>query len=90
MKKNILGLSIIFLLLVAYSPNPSFAATLNFGFFIGDLDNPAAGTFGFGDSILHIDTLPPQINYMGTDMVGNTLVFGPNGSARFTYSEKCD
>jgi hypothetical protein len=31
LKKNILGLSIIFLLLVAYSPNPSFAATLNFG-----------------------------------------------------------
>ncbi len=49
-----------------------------------DTDAPASYTFSASDSILRVDTLPPQINYLGTDMTGNTILFQPNGSAKFT------
>lgn len=49
-----------------------------------DLMNPGSVVFETGDSVVRVDTLPPEFNYLGTDMSNNVLVFQPNGSANFT------
>ncbi len=49
-------------------------------------DTYSPSTFSFessSDSILRVDTLPAEVNYLGTDMTGDVLVFQPNGSAQF-------
>ncbi|HOD65334.1 MAG TPA: GspH/FimT family pseudopilin [candidate division Zixibacteria bacterium] len=49
-----------------------------------DLVSPTLNQFDTGDSVLRADTLPPEFNFLGTDVVGDVICFAPNGSARFT------
>ncbi|NOY88893.1 MAG: prepilin-type N-terminal cleavage/methylation domain-containing protein [FCB group bacterium] len=35
------------------------------------------------DSVVRVDTLPPEISYLGTDIQDNAVVYNPNGSANF-------
>ena len=49
--------------------------------------NPASYLFDVsGDSVISIDTLARDFNYVGTNMSGNVLIFGANGAAHFTTS----
>lgn len=46
----------------------------------------ATGTYDFdsgADSVLRVDTLPPDFNYVATDMTNNVIFFRANGSADF-------
>ena len=49
-----------------------------------DIDNPANYSFDAGDSVIRIDTLPPEFNLLITDIENDAVVFLPNGSAGFT------
>ena len=49
-----------------------------------DVTSPASYTFDAGDSLIRADTLPPMVNYLGTDLTNDVIFFEPNGSARFT------
>ena len=49
-----------------------------------DIVAPTSFQFNTGDSVVKVDTLPSEVNFLGTDLVGNCIVFRPNGSAQFT------
>lgn len=49
-----------------------------------DLVDPAARTYATGDSIVSVDTLPTEFNYLATDCTNNVIFFEPNGAASFT------
>lgn len=49
-----------------------------------DKVNPASYSFDAGDSVIRVDTLPPQFTYIGTDCANNVLTFAPNGSSGFS------
>lgn len=49
-----------------------------------DVVNPSLFSYDAGDSVLRVDSLPFDVNFLGTDLVGDVIVFVPNGSARFT------
>jgi prepilin-type N-terminal cleavage/methylation domain-containing protein len=48
-----------------------------------DLVNPENFTFESGDSVVRVDTLPTEFNYLATDMDNSTLVFQRSGTAHF-------
>lgn len=48
-----------------------------------DLVNPGGVIFESGDSVIRVDTLPREFNYLGTDMSNDVIVFQANGSASF-------
>jgi prepilin-type N-terminal cleavage/methylation domain-containing protein len=48
-----------------------------------DLVDAGVVLFEPGDSVVRVDTLPPEFTYLSTDMDNNVLVFRPNGSADF-------
>jgi len=48
--------------------------------------NPSGYQYESGDSIISVDTLTRDINYIGTNLNGDVLVFGANGAAHFTAS----
>ncbi len=48
-----------------------------------DIVDPAGFAYDDGDSVIKIDTLPGEFSYVGTDCGENSIVFVPNGSARF-------
>ncbi len=60
-----------------------YSSTLTYTLF-KDLDNPANYSFDTGDSVIRIDTLPPEFNTLTTDITNDAVVFLPNGSAGFT------
>ncbi len=46
----------------------------------------STGTYAYSDgadTVVRIDSLPYQFNYLSTDMEGNVLFFRPNGTADF-------
>ena len=49
-----------------------------------DILNPDTYTFETGDHVVRVDTMQRQLEYIFTDLVGNTITFGANGSAGFT------
>lgn len=49
-----------------------------------DLTNLDQFAFESGDQLVSIDTLDKQVEYIFSDVVNNTITFGPNGSAGFT------
>ncbi len=49
-----------------------------------DIVSPTSFQFNSGDSVIRVDTLPPEVNFLGTDLSGDVIVFRPNGSAQFT------
>lgn len=49
-----------------------------------DVVSPSSFQFDTGDSVVKVDTLPAEVNFLGTDLVGDVVVFRPNGSAQFT------
>ncbi len=49
-----------------------------------DIVNLSSYQYDVGDSLIRVDTLPPEYTYLGTDMDNDVLVFRPNGSAKFT------
>lgn len=48
-----------------------------------DLVNTSTPDFVTGDSVIRIDTLPPEFSTLSTDVVNNVFVFRSNGSASF-------
>lgn len=61
-----------------------FDGTAQVVYLFKDVVNPTSFSFDTGDSIVTADTLPPEFTYLGTDVVGDVILFGPNGGARFT------
>lgn len=49
-----------------------------------DVINPGSYTFDGSDSVVSVDTLTREFDYLGTNLDGNVIVFGPNGAAHFT------
>jgi prepilin-type N-terminal cleavage/methylation domain-containing protein len=45
--------------------------------------NPGGCLLEPGDSLVRVDTLPTEFNYLGTDITDNVMTFRPNGSANF-------
>lgn len=43
-------------------------------------------TFDQGDPVFRVDTLPPEFEWLYMDAVNSSMVFLPNGSAKFTGS----
>ncbi|PWB68204.1 hypothetical protein C3F09_12135 [candidate division GN15 bacterium] len=48
-----------------------------------DLVTPENYDFVSGDSVMRVDTLPPEIVWIGTDVTNNVVTFTPSGSAGF-------
>jgi len=48
-----------------------------------DVVNPSLLTLESGDPVVRTDTLAVNVEYLLTDVVNNTITFGPNGSADF-------
>ncbi len=48
-----------------------------------DLVNSGNIAFETGDSVMRVDTLPHEFDYIATDLSNDVLVFRPNGSASF-------
>lgn len=48
-----------------------------------DLVNPESYALESGDTVISVDTLPPQIVWLGTDCTNNIVAFEPNGSCGF-------
>jgi len=46
--------------------------------------NPSTSVFESGDSVLAVDTLPEEFQYVYADFENNAVVFKPNGSAMLT------
>ena len=55
---------------------------MTFTVFRNDVD-PDQAVFDDGDSVLALDTLPDQFNYVYVDLENNALLFLPNGAAQF-------
>lgn len=49
-----------------------------------DLVNTSSPDFVVGDSVIKIDTLPPEFSSLVTDFSNNVILFRSNGSASFT------
>ena len=49
-----------------------------------DVANLGANTFETGDSIISVDTLPPEFTYLNTHFDNDVIMFQSNGSADFT------
>lgn len=45
-----------------------------------DIQSQSNYTFDAGDSVISVDTLPPEFTYLATMMSGDAMVFQPNGS----------
>jgi hypothetical protein len=37
-----------------------------------------------GDSVVRVDTLPPEIVWVGTDVTNNVITYAPSGAAGFS------
>jgi prepilin-type N-terminal cleavage/methylation domain-containing protein len=48
-----------------------------------DKANPALFKFESSDSVITVDTLPPEFVWIGTDCTNDVMAFKPNGSAGF-------
>jgi prepilin-type N-terminal cleavage/methylation domain-containing protein len=48
-----------------------------------DISAPGTYSFDGADSVIRVDTLPPEFKYIYTDCEGNTIVFGRSGQAHF-------
>jgi len=48
-----------------------------------DKINLAGYDFVAGDSVLRVDTMPPEFSYIITDVENHTFLFRPNGSSRY-------
>ena len=48
-----------------------------------DMVNLTSRTYESGDSLVKVDTLPPDFNYLATDCTNNVIMFEPNGAAHF-------
>lgn len=48
-----------------------------------DRVNPEDFAFESGDSVMSVDTLPPQIVWLGSDCTNDVIAFEPNGSCGF-------
>ncbi len=46
-----------------------------------DLVNPSSGTFETGDSVVRLDSMQSNLNYMGSSFTNSTVIFNPNGTA---------
>jgi Tfp pilus assembly protein FimT len=46
-----------------------------------DVEDPGAAEFGSGDSVVSVDTLPDDFNYLTGTFGSNAIVYQPNGSA---------
>ena len=51
-----------------------------------DIVSPGLYEFNDGDDIIKSDTLTGNIDYLNTNLDNNTIIFMPNGSARFVTS----
>ncbi len=49
-----------------------------------DLVNPVAMVFEAGDSVIRVDTLPTEFNFLAVDNLTGSIVFKPNGSTSGT------
>ncbi len=50
-----------------------------------DTNNPGALAFEpASDSIIRVDSMPPEITYLDTDLTGDCIFFRANGAAQFT------
>lgn len=49
-----------------------------------DLVNPSSYAFESGDTVVSVDTLPPEIVWLGTDCTNDVIAFEPNGSSGFS------
>jgi prepilin-type N-terminal cleavage/methylation domain-containing protein len=49
-----------------------------------DLVTPENYDFVTGDSVVRVDTLPPEIVWMGTDVTNNVITYIPSGAAGFS------
>jgi len=48
-----------------------------------DLINTGSLDFATGDSVVRVDSLPPEFTYMSTSMTNDLIAFRPNGSCMF-------
>ncbi len=62
---------------VEFNPN-SRAVTI-----FKDIADPDLCIFTTADSVIRVDTLPPQITWLGTDVTNNVIAFQPNGTAKY-------
>jgi prepilin-type N-terminal cleavage/methylation domain-containing protein len=51
--------------------------------FVKDTSNSLLDTYEPGDSVIRIDSLSTQLDYIDTDLMASAIVFRPNGSATF-------
>ncbi len=49
-----------------------------------DLVAPESYDFVSGDSVVRVDSLPPEFVWAGTDVTNNVITFSPSGSAGFS------
>lgn len=48
-----------------------------------DIVGLSENTFATGDSVISVDTLPPDFTMLATDVTTDVIIFQPNGSANF-------
>lgn len=51
-----------------------------------DLVNTGAMVFEVGDSVIRVDTLPIEFNFLAADNISGSIVFRPNGSTAGTVN----
>lgn len=49
-----------------------------------DKENPGGMVFEAGDSVIKVDTLPVEFNFLQVDNASSTIVFRPNGTTSVT------
>lgn len=49
-----------------------------------DVANPGDNTFEAGDSVIEVDSMPPEFTYLSTFFDNDVMIFLANGSASFT------